>query len=149
MYSEQLSERLAVVATIDPDAYSAGAENSDAVDLSKFNRALFVLMVGDLGVSATVDFKLQWAATSGGSYTDISGKSITQLTQAGSDDNKQALIEITAEELAAVDTTAQFVRGVLTIGTTACDAGMVALAGVARHHPASDDDLASVDEIVT
>lgn len=149
MYSERLSEQLAIVAAIDPDAYTTGDQNSDAVDMSKFNRAMFLVMAGTLGSSGTVDFKLQWSETSGGSYSDISGKAITQLTQAGSDDDKQVIVEITAEELAEVDTTARFVRGVLTIGTATSDAAMIALAGVPRQHPASDDDLASVDEIVT
>ena len=149
MYSAKISEQLAVVATIDPDAYAAAAYNTDAVDVSKFNRVLFIVMAGELGTSATLDFKLQWATTSGGSYTDVSGKAITQLTQAGSDSDKQALVEITAEELAGINSSAQFVRGVLTIGTATSDAGVVALGGVARHGPVTDDDLTTVDEIVS
>jgi hypothetical protein len=149
MYTENLSQQLAVVSCIDPDAYGAGAVNGDAVDLSKFNRVLFVVMVGDLGTNATVDYKLQGSPDGSTGWTDLAGKAITQLTQAGTDSDKQALVEITAEELHGYSGTYRYVRDVLTVGTAASDCGAVALAGVPRFHPASDDDLASVDEIVT
>jgi len=146
-YTERLSEGVAVVACIDPDAYAAGAVNSDEVDMRKFNRLMFVVMAGDLGTCATLDFKLQ-GGTSGSATNDLSGKSITQLTQAGCDSNKQAIIEITAEELAGFATTYTHVRAVMTVGTATSDCGAIGLASNARHKPASDDDLASVDEIV-
>lgn len=150
MYNEALSQQLAVVATIDPDSLSAGAANSDAVDMSKFNRVLFLFLSGDLGTSATMDGKLQGSVDGSTGWTDLSGKSITQFTQAGSDSDKQALVEITAEELAGYGSgTYRYVRGVITIGTAASEAALVALGASARFHPASDDDLASVDEIVT
>ncbi len=148
MYSEQLSQQLAVVATNDPDSYGAGANNGDAVDMSKWNRVLFVVMSGDLGASATLDCKLQGSADGSSGWTDLSGKAITQLTQAGSDSDKQALIEITAEELHGYSASYRYVRSVLTIGVAASEAAVVALGAGARFHPASDDDLASVDEIV-
>lgn len=148
MYSEQLSQQLAVVSCIDPDAYAAGAANGDAVDMSKFNRVVYVVMAGDLGSSATLDYKLQGSADAS-SWSDLSGKSITQLTQAGSDSDKQAVVEITAEELHGYSSTYRYVRDVMTVGTATSDCGAIGLAGDARFHPASDDDLASVDEIVT
>jgi hypothetical protein len=153
MYTEMLSQGLAVVSCIDPDAYAAAAYNGDAVDLSKFSRALFIVMAGDLGSSATLDYKLQGSVTGSSGWTDLSGKAITQLTEAGTDSNKQAIIEITAEELQEFAKSAgaayRYVRDVMTVGTAASDCGAIGLAGGARFHPASDDNLASVDEIVT
>lgn len=143
--SAYLSEQLAVVATIDPDAYSAGTYDSDAVDMSKFERAMFVVAAGDLGTSATIDFKLQESDQAAGTYTDLVGKAITQLTQAGADSDKQAIVEIKADELAEGK---RYVRGRLVVGVAASDAGVVAFAGDARRRPVTDDDLASVDEIV-
>lgn len=143
---DKLSEKLAVVACIDPDAYATGAQTSDWVDMSKFRRVLFVVLAGTLGSSATLDAKLQEATDgSGTGAQDLSGKAITQLTQAGTDSDKQALIEVEASNLSAGFT---HVACVMTVGTAASDCGVVALAGVPRYHPASDNDLASVDEIV-
>ena len=62
MANVNLSERLAVVATIDPDAYGPGAQSSDTIDMQYFDRVMFVVLAGDLGASATLDFKVQESA---------------------------------------------------------------------------------------
>ena len=146
MYTERLSEQLAIVATIDPDAYAASTVLTDAIDMSKFRRVMFIVMAGTLGASATLDFKVTECATSGGTYSDLSGKSITQLTQAGSDDDKQVIVEVAAEEMGSGK---RYLKGSLTIGTATSDAGVIALADVGRYKPESGSDLASVDEIVS
>lgn len=143
--TQRWHERNAVVATIDPDAYAATTYLTDAIDMSKFSRVVFIVMAGDLGSSATLDFAVHQADTSGGSYAAISGKSITQLTQAGSDSDKQAIVEVLASELGAGK---QFLKGSLVVGTATSDCGVIAIGTHARYGPASDDDLASVDEIV-
>jgi hypothetical protein len=150
MYTEKLSEALAVVGAIDPDAYTAAAYLSDAVDMAKFNRILAIVMAGTLGTNATLDAELQWSDASGGTYATITGKTITQLTQAGSDDDKQAVLELSAEELNLIaGSTARFVKLEVTVGTATSDMGAVVLGAAARHKPAVNDDLASVDEIVS
>ena len=73
MAEQRLSEQLAVVACIDPDAYTTGAATSDEIDMRYHDRVVFIVMAGTLGSSATLDFKLQGCATSGGSFSDISG----------------------------------------------------------------------------
>ena len=52
-------ERVAVVATVDPDALTAAAHSSDYVDMSRFGSMQAVIMAGTLGSSATLDAKLQ------------------------------------------------------------------------------------------
>lgn len=149
------SEDFAVLATIDPDAYGQGAQNSDWVDMAKFDQIMAIVMVGTMGTTALVDFKLQQATTSGGAGAkDITGKAITQLTQASPDDSdKQAIVCVRADEL-DLDNNFAFVRAVMTIGDTASppvasvDSGAVLLAFGARYGPAYDNDLASVAEIV-
>ena len=141
---QKLSEQLAVVACIDPDAYSTGTQGSDSIDMLYHERVMFIVMVGDLGTNGTVDFKVQESAD-GSTWYDLSGKSITQLTDAGTDDDKQAIVEVATSEMTAGR---RYLRGVLTIGTAASDAGVVAIADSSRYQPASDFDLASVDEIV-
>lgn len=142
---DRLTERLAVVATIDPDAYGTGAQTSDVIDMTNHRRVIFVVMAGALGSSATLDFEVRGDAASNGSFTTpITGKSITQLTEAGTDSNKQAIVEVTSEEVAAQGL--RYVRGLATLGAATSDYGVVAIAGDSRYQPA--DDLASVDEIV-
>lgn len=142
----KLAEQVALVATIDPDAYGVGAQNSDAVDMSKFQSVLFVVLVGDLGASATLDFKVQEAADAAfTSPVDLTGKAITALTAAGSDSDKQALVEVRANELTEGK---RYIRGVLTLGTAGSDAAVLALAASPRYVPTDADDLASVDEMV-
>lgn len=146
MSNAKLNERFAIVATVDPGSKTAAAYNTDWVAMQDIRRVNFIVMTGTLGSSATVDFKLQEATDSSGtSAADISGKSITQLTQAGTDDNKQATVEVNASELSTGFT---HVRGVLTVGTATSSVAVIALGGAVRFKPASDFDLSSVDEIV-
>ena len=141
-----LCENLAVLGSIDPDANGVGALNTDWVDMSKFNQALFIVQVGEFAAGGTADFKLEEATSAAGAGAqDISGKSITQLTDAGTDDDKQALVNIQAAELSDGY---RYVRGVLTIAVAAVDSAVIALGGAPTYLPASDFDLASVDEIV-
>lgn len=142
------SEQAAVVANIDPDAYAASTVTSGWVNMRDFGALLAIVQAGDLGASATLDAKLQQASDSGGTGAkDITGKAITQLTQAGTDSNKQALINLRAEEL-DLDNGFTYVRLSMTIGTATSDAGGIVLGFNAARGPASDYDSATVDEIV-
>jgi hypothetical protein len=142
-----LSEQLAVAATIDPANVSPSTVPTDVIDLSRARRVLFIIAVGALGTSATVDFVVKGDTTSGGSFTTtVTGKTIAQLTKAGSDDNKQVVVEVSAGEAAVQGF--RYVRGSLTVGTAASQVCVIALTGDLRYSPASEFDLASVDEIV-
>ena len=147
MYTERLSEALAIVACIDPDANGTGALESDVIDMRYHRRVMFIVQVGTMASTSTLDFKVQEGLESDMSdAADLSGKSITQLTQAGTDSDKQAIVEVTAEEVAAAG--GRYIWGVMTIAAAASDSGMVAIADSSRFSPASEYDLASVDEIV-
>lgn len=142
------SELCAVLGTIDPDAYAASTVTSDWANAGLFQKMLAIIQVGDLGASATLDAKLQQATDSSGTGAkDITGKAITQLTQAGNDSDKQALINLDSSEL-DVANGFEYVRISMTIGTAASDCGALLLGFEPRFGPASDNDLASVDEIV-
>ncbi len=143
------SDRAAIAGVVDPDAIAAGTVTTGWIAMATFEKVMAVIMAGTLGASATLDAKLEQAQDgSGTGAKDITGKAITQLTQAGSDSDKQAIINLTAEEL---DVTNGFthVRLSMTVGVATSDAGAVVLGFDARYQPASDNDLASVDEIVT
>lgn len=142
-------EGAAVVGTIDPDAYAASTVVSDYVDMTKFQEVMAVVMAGELGSSATLDAKLRQATDSSGTgVKDITGKAITQLTQAGTDSDKQAVIRVRSDEL---DVANRFTHVALsmTIGTATSDAGAILLGFMSRYQPGNSYDLATVDEIVS
>lgn len=75
-----------------PIAASA-AQTSAAIDTFGYNSAMFVIenaAATGSPSSYTVDAKVQECATSGGSYADVSGATITQITA----DNKSAQIRV-------------------------------------------------------
>jgi len=142
------ADNAAVLATIDPDAYGASTVVSDYVDASEFHQILPCLMAGSLGSPAPPDATLvQATSAAGANVKDITGAAITQLTQAGTDSDKQALISLNVDAL-DVANGFQFVALSMTIGTASSDAGGLIIGLAPRVGPASDNDLASVDEIV-
>jgi hypothetical protein len=143
------SEMAAVVGVIDPDAYTAATYTTGWISTSDFQSIMAVVMTGTLGASATVDAKLEQASDSSGTGAkDVTGAAITQLTKAGSDDDKQAIIECFAEDLDLVNAFTH-VRLSLTVGTATSDAGAIVMGLAKRYAPASGGDLASVAEIVS
>jgi hypothetical protein len=147
------SEAAAVVATVDPDAYTAAAYSSDEVDMSKFESIMCVVTVGEMASTSTVACKLQASTTSGGTFVDITGKAISTITQATSPltSDVQAVINLRTEELwssTSPEAEYRYVKAVMTVAAAASDAGLVILGFNPRQGPASDNDLASVAEIV-
>jgi hypothetical protein len=141
-------QAVAVVECTDPDAYTTGDVTGDIIDMMKFEQVMFVVMAGALGSTATVDFQVYQGNTSGmGGAKVISGAAITQLTEAGTDSDKQAIVVVKQADL-DVENGFRWIRGTLTVGTATSDAGVVALGLYPTYGPASDYDLTSVDEIV-
>lgn len=141
------SELAGVLANIDPDAYSTGTQTSSWVPAKDFMAYLAVIQAGTLGASATIDAKVEQAQdNSGTGAKDVT--SITQLTQADGDSDKQALINVRPEDL-DVANGFNHIRVSLTVGTASSDAAAMLLGFGPRHGPASDQDADSVDEIVT
>lgn len=149
------SERAAIVGVIDPDVSPATTYDTAWIDMSKWRRLMAVIMAGTLGASATIDAKLRGSGVAAGtSPVDLTGKAITQLTQAGTDDDKQAIINLRTDELAGVVDGAatplpvRYVSLRVTVGAATSDMGAIVLGFDAFNEPASDNDLTSVDEIV-
>jgi len=142
------SDLVGLVGVIDPDAYPAGAVSTGWFSLADFHAFMAVVKAGDLGASATLDAKLEQATDASGSGAkDITGKAITQLTQAGGDSNKQAVINLRPEE-ADVEGVYTHARLTLTVAVATSDA-VAAVFGIGpRYGPATKRDLASVAEVV-
>lgn len=143
-YTEQLSQSLAIIATIDPASHST-AQNSDGIDMRLFRRVMFVVAAGAIGAN-TLTITVTGGNDNSTFATTLTGKTFSAGTFSGSvDNNTQGIIEVTAEECAAQDV--RYIRMEATPSGAAIF-GVVALAGVARYEPSSDYDLASVAEIV-
>lgn len=146
-YTQRMSEKILVVGVIDPDAYtqSATTYKTGIIDMSLHRRVLFIVMVGTMASTSTVDFDVYAdTAANGATMAKLTGKAITQLTEAGTDSDKQALVEVTAEEVFAAGK--RYIRGELLVSTAASDAAVIALASHSRYQPGTD--ATSVDEIV-
>lgn len=141
------SERATLLGTIDPQAAAAGTYTSDWVSMSDVESVLAILLVGAISLNGTVDAKLQQASDSAGTGAkDLTGKSITQLTDAGTDDNKQVVLNCYADELDVANSFTH-VRLSVTTATAASDVAAVLLGMDARYQPVAD--LASVDEVIS
>jgi len=137
-----------VAGVIDPDAYAAGSYSTGWVSMAVFHCMLAVIMAGDLGASATLDAKIEQAKDAAGTDAkDVTGKAIAQMTKADADDNKQALINVRADEL-DVNNGFTHVRLTITVGTAASDAGGLLLGLHPRYGTAAANDAATVAEIV-
>lgn len=140
------SEMAAILATVDPASLTANTYTSDWVDASKFEQLMAIVVLGAITGSGTLDAKLVASKASDGSNpADVTGKAVTQLTGAGSDSNKQVILQVRGDELAAGY---RYVAVSVTTATAATIAGAVILGFNPNYGPASDYDLASVDEIV-
>lgn len=145
---EQVQERWAVAGVIDPDAYANGDLATAAIDMLKYSELMAIFIVGDIVSTGTIDGGVYYDTASGGSYASaVTGATITQLTQAGTDSNKQVIIRVSAAEVAAMTEGARYVKVKASLGTAGADFGLIVLGRVV-YSPASDYDLSSVDEIV-
>jgi len=142
--ASKLSEDMAVVAIINPQLADNTTVSSSLVDMSRFQKLMFIVNIG--ATDTTVNAKLRQAQDSSGTAEeDITGKAIVALT--GTDDNKQVIIEIDASELSdGFDHVSCDV--IVGDGATGAHISCVGLAGHARYAPGSNNDLASVAEIV-
>ena len=141
------SEVAALVGVIGPVSQGAGAVSTGWVDMALFDQLMAVVNAGVLGAAATLDAKFEQAQDGAGTgVKDVTGKAITQFVKASNDDD-QAIINLRAEEL-DVQGGFSFARATLTVGAAASLVSCIVLGFGASYGPASDNDLASVQEIV-
>lgn len=142
------TDQLAVLGVIDPDATAAGSVSTGWIAAANFESFAAFVYAGTLGSSATLDAKLEQATSAAGAGAkDITGKAITQLTQAGTDSDKQAVINLLPTELDMAGGFT-FFRLTATVATATSDIGGMVLGCAPRIAPANDHNTASVAEIV-
>ena len=140
------SDRAPIMGVIDPDAYGAGTVTTAWVSMNDFANAMAIVSVGTMATNSTLNAKIQQATDSSGTgVKDVTGKAITELTAAGTDSDKQVVINISENDL-DIDGDFNHIRLSMTVATAASDSGGVLLGFDAAYAP--EDDLSSVDEIV-
>jgi hypothetical protein len=143
----KLTEKLAVLATLDPASQSAGTVVTSWVKASDFHSIMALIQTGVLGASATVDAKLRQATDSSGtSAKDVANRSITQIVKA-SGDNKQALIEMRTDELDSANGF-NYVALSVTVGTASSIVGAALIGGNPRNSSCSGLNQAAVAQVV-
>ena len=142
------SQHSAIVGVINPDLQTAGVKTTAWMDMAQFEALMCVIMAGALGANATIDAKLQQATDAAGTGAkDITGKAITQLTKAGTDDNKQAVINVAASDL-DISNDFSHVQLSMTVAVASSDAGAAVFGHFPHYGPASDNQAATVAEII-
>jgi hypothetical protein len=140
-----LYERFAILAAVDPIDGATTARSSSWVDISKFPKFAGIALAG--AITGTIDAKLEQATSNAGAGAkDVSGKAITQLT--ASDDNKQAVINCSQEDL-DFNNGFKYVRLTITPtgGSTNLLGGLL-IGGDLRYGPPEDFDATTVAEVV-
>lgn len=142
------SEQVAILGNIDPDAYAASTVTTGWISAANFHLFLGVVRAGDLGVAATLDAKIEQATSGAGAGAkDVTGKAITQLTQAGGGSNKQAIINLRPSDLDAKNGFTYF-RLSMTVAVAASDADATVFGLAPRSGPASSANAATVAQVV-
>lgn len=143
----KLSEKIAILATLDPASVAAGTVTTAFVPLANVGLLSALIQTGLLGTAATVDAKLMQAQDSAGTNAKaITGKAIAQIVKA-SGDNKQAIVEVRPEEL-DVNNGFGYVALSVTVGAAASQVGAALIGSAARYLPASQFNQAGVVQIV-
>lgn len=123
----------------------AGVYQTPWLDMSEFHRAYFLINVGVMAATATLDAIVQEATDNTGTGVQaIAGKAITQLTQAGGDGNDWLIMELRAEEMDE-NNAYDNVRAQLTIANAAVLCSVWVFGTVSRFPPVS---VANVTEII-
>ncbi len=143
--SSKLSERLALVATIDPQTVTTEVF-TDVVDFGANVQAMAIASLGNMAAE-TIDFKFYSCDSDGNNAAAVTGLAATQLAaHASNNDNKQLIINVRDTDLLASGK--QHGKFGLASGSTVGGAASVDVIAEPRQGLASAGDLSSVVEII-
>lgn len=142
---EHLSEKFALVGTIDPQTITTAEVFSDVIDMSKYHRVMAVFMGGNMAADGSMICR---AATCDSGGTNAASLKTASTVTAGTD-NSQVIIEVDEMDLAEGGSNKdQYIKfGMVSAGSGGPVA--VAIFGELKQGVAKDYDLATVVEIET
>lgn len=134
-------EYVAYLGGLKPVSQAVGAYTSAAVNVQLHNRLVAILSVGTIGSADSATLSFTQCATSGGSYTALTGLTAMAALTA---DNTQLIVDIPAEKINTLGF-GPYVKGVVTIaGSNSCVFELLLLGTCERYGPASDNNVSSV-----
>ncbi len=140
MRNTQLADKVKIVNAVVPTAGAVAALTATAVDGSgNYDRVMFVMSTGAAAAGATMTFKIQSSATSGGSYADVTSAALTNLA-AATGANKQFVIDMPIADAKP------FFKVVGAVGTDTFANGTIAILYRGLNYPV---DTSYAYEIVT
>jgi hypothetical protein len=145
MSRSKLSQQLAVVDKLDPVSQTPATVTGAAIDMNVHRKVLYIIDLGAITATATIDASITASATSGGSYVLVPGKAVVQVLAAGGN-NKVLKLEIASSEMPSGK---EFIKLSIVVGTAATLLSYLALADSDRYEPANLYDLAAVTQTIS
>jgi hypothetical protein len=93
MRNTRLPDKIKIVNAVVPTAGIVDAIAATEVDGTGYSRVMWVLSTGAAGTGATLSFKIQSAAATGGSFGDVTSAALTNLA-AATGASKQFVIDM-------------------------------------------------------
>jgi hypothetical protein len=82
MRNTRLPDKIKIVTTVVPTAGAAAGMTETEVNGTGYSRVMWLLHTGAAATGATIDFKIQSATSTGGSFADVSSAALTQILAA-------------------------------------------------------------------
>jgi hypothetical protein len=146
VYTEQLTQALAQVDQLFPTNAAAGTYNSTGIDMSKNRRALWVIEIGAMTASSTVNILLQSAANANFNanvHTMAMNTNIAQVVNT-SGGNLVVTVETSDEAVTNQNAGDRYARVQVVVGTAAVNFSVLGVGGEANHKPASAQNPTAV-----
>jgi hypothetical protein len=136
MYTEQLTQQLAQLDQVLPSNAAAGTVSSTGIDMQKNRRALYVIEIGAMTASSTLNAILQSSASStfASGVHNMTGGNVNLTTANAS---QVVTFETTEEAVQNQNPGDRYVRLQVVVGTAAANYSVVGMGGEANHKPAS------------
>lgn len=139
MFTEQMKEGLGLAGTPIHPRSANGAVSTGVVDMSKFNRVMFLGEIGTLGTDAVLQGYVQGTNESGGGNSvNISGLAITNINTA----NQAFTVECRSDQL-----TYRYIKMVLNVNVASV-VSCFPIVSHPRYHPSTGSDDASIAQRV-
>lgn len=144
-FTQMFSEAVEVLAHIPADSETTVIDSGNVL-VENFHRVAVLISVGDMASGATLNIDLEQASsTAAGTRKAITGKSTTELTQAGGDSNQVLIIELRTEEL-DITNGFKYVNLEVTPASAAVEFAAFILGVTPRYKPVS---TTAVEEVVS
>ena len=139
MRNTRLGDKIKIVNAVIPTAGAVANLTATEVDGTGYDRCMFILSTGAAAVGATMTFKIQSSATTGGALADVSGAALSNLA-AATGASKQFVIDM------PVASAKPFLKVVGAVGTDTFANGTIAVLYRGEDYPVS---TAYATQIVT